>query len=238
MNMELLSKIVAATFATGFIVLHKSEAGLMELVQAGHAECNDAAPGVQDGQTGVRATNQGIQFSQSQAQGGFGQPQGGFGNVQADQGATTSQASGSQTVQTNGNGSAPVFVRVNDFAPPANATAPKKREQPEKYPFGDLKAPVANPNKASGFDYDAIFVPSSKYGPKHEKAGQLRSPDDMAFSLLSACSAAERRYATVTGTKTNAKGKQSNVYNKEREFKAVGGMGPNNEPGAYIYRAK
>jgi len=258
LNMALLATIVAATSAQpGFTVIAKNTDGLQPLIDAQYVETNDSVPNIPEHHTAARATNTGLQFSQNNGQGGFAA---GFGSAQTqdngqaqanvqtqDNGAQNGNGGGFQPAQTQTQAptgttgtaapaatSTPVFERITGFAPsPKVAGEGVKRDQPEKYPFSELKAPVPNPANASGFDYDAIFVPST-----NTKEGKPRTGDEMAFSLQSACSAAERRYAKITGQKTNKAGKSSNVYDKEREFKTQGGTNPQGVVGAYIYRAK
>lgn len=256
MNLKLLSDIVTATLANSFLFAATDEANV--LAQAGYVQLNADVPNTPEGQIAARATDAGIQFSQSQgnataetsAFGGFGgapvntgtetgshaiNPAGG---VPQSQGTANAGAGATQT------GVAPVFIAANNFQPVAKQPGEGvKREQPEKYPFGELKAPTQTGVDASGkptFSYEgaAIFVPSTKHGAKSPKAGQVRTGEEMAFSLQSACSAANRRYATVKGERTGADGKVRKEYDYSREFRTQAGTGPNGEPGAYIYRAK
>lgn len=123
------------------------------------------------------------------------------------------------------------FVRAS-FVPPAKERKP--REGGEKYPFGELSAP----NAATGA-VDAFFVPASADMP------------DPVKSLASAVSAANRRYATVTGTETvkdkdgnvakdkDGRDKVRNVYKYNRKFEVFAGTAdntPNGQPGAWIGR--
>lgn len=255
-NAALLAHIVTATQnPPHFAFIAANEAGLAELVSAGLVETNDAVPNKPEGQTAARATNAGLTYQPQQSQdntqgfGGFGNASATQDNSQASQGFGGFQPQATQTTQGNGSiatgAPSAAFVTISGFTPPtATAKGDKpKREQPEKYPFGELKAPTQNPDGSMNYEGASIFVPSNDYpaGAKDKKTGApltgKRTPEDMAFSLQSAVSAANRRYNTVTSTKVNAKGKEVKTYARDIEFKAV----PytfNGEPGAVIFRAK
>ncbi len=168
-------------------------------------------------------------FGSADQAGGFGS----FGDP-ANNGGTAAPATTSAPVVTQPNpnaanvGSAEnktSFSIVGGFVPPAKAprTAPVGGAAQEKYPFASLKAP------RSATDLDAFFVPASAEMP------------DPVKSLTSAVSAANRRYATITGTKTNKKGKTVNVYKRDVEFAVFAGTQdntPNGVKGAWIARTK
>ena len=262
MNTQTLATVVAATLANSFSFVQTTEGN--ELAAAGYAELNPNVPNTPEGQIAARATSAGINYHNSLQGGDSGNAFAGFGgNTDAGQMAQGQATTGSHAVNpaggvpqsqgtTNAGAGAtdpnakPVFIRNamgGGFNPDALKRTGKgdgaKREQPEKYPFGELNAPTQNGVDANGqptYAYDHLFVASSKH-TKGDKAGQLRTSDEMAFSLQSACSAANRRYATVKGQKT-VNGKTRNEYEYSREFRVVPGTGPNGEPGAYIYRAK
>jgi len=90
-----------------------------------------------------------------------------------------------------------------------------------KYPFETWPAPDENGNTAK------IFVPATDKTP------------DPAASLSSTVSAANRRFAEVTGTKPgkNRNGEviQKNIYNFTRKFRAVAGE-HNGVKGAWLER--
>lgn len=88
----------------------------------------------------------------------------------------------------------------------------------ETYPFSQLV-----PKTADG-QFDGVFVPKSEKMP------------DPVKSLVSAVSAANRRFAKVTGEKVNAKGKTVKTYQKTRTFEVYPSEDMQNKPGAWIVR--
>lgn len=242
-NISLLAAIVLATRDPGFLMAEQGP-DLNDLINGGLVETN---PSMVDGsKIAARATGAGIaeserlaasnandQANQSQGfGGGFGAAAaGGFGSN-----APTGAQSGAASAETPANTQAPAtsqFAIVGGFVPPAKP----KRQPPqngiagtEKYPFSTLKAPV---NGAT----DAFFVPATEKMP------------DPATSLVSAVSAANRRYAEVTGKRTvEVKGKpqERNEYKYSRKFEVFEGARlngayapkgtPNAEAGAWIAR--
>jgi hypothetical protein len=223
--MTVLNDLVAATLdpARGYMWL--GEADYAPLVEAGYAEVNATVPNAPvEGQIATRATPAGITAVQNQgvpASSGFGAaPQ----NIASVDPVTAS--------------STPKFTFVSGFQPPARKPrgAVAGAGASEKYPFGELKAPTKREDGSLDYTGAVIFVPSNTH-TKGDKKGQLRTAEEMAFSLVSACSAANRRYATVVGEETGKDGKQRKKYEYSRDFKTAPGE-QNGQPGAYIYRAK
>lgn len=225
MNTKLLAELVKATLAGSFRWMLPDEYN--PLVAAGLAEVNAAVPGApEDGQIATRATQAGVDAINNPPQNtGFGAAPATTGFGAAPQSDVSSAASAPVEKKT-------VFTFVSDFQPPAS----KPRGADEKYPFGELKAPTQRADGSLDYTGAVIFVPSTSHS-KGGKKGHLRTGEEMAFSLVSACSAANRRYAEINGTKTGADGKQRNSYNYAREFKSAPGE-QNGQPGAYIYRAR
>ncbi len=257
MNTQTLASIVAATLGGSFAWALTNEAN--ELASAGYVEVNAAVPGGPEGHVAARATDAGIAFHNSQTaqqnQGGADAFAGFGGNVvSGDAGApaqshAVNPAGGVPQSQGTANAGAgatdpnakPVFIPATGFTPAPKAARAEgaRREQPEKYPFGELKAPTQTGVDAQGqptYSYEgaAIFVPSTF----DKKQNRVRTAKEMAFSLQSACSAANRRYATVKGEKTGADGKKRKEYEYTRKFEVQEGTGPNGEAGAFIYRSK
>lgn len=218
--MTVLNDLVAATLdpARGFMWL--GETDYAPLVAQGYAEINAAVPGApEEGQIATRATQAGVAAAQT---------------VSASSGFTAGPVAQSSTPAEK----KPVFTFVSDFQPPARKPrgAVAGAGASEKYPFGDLKAPTQRPDGSMDYTGAVIFVPSNTH-TKGDKKGQLRTADEMAFSLVSACSAANRRYATVVGEEPGKDGKSRKKYEYSRDFKTAPGE-QNGQPGAYIYRAK
>jgi hypothetical protein len=113
--------------------------------------------------------------------------------------------------------SKPSFERVRIALPAEQPRATGAVDREEKYPFSELL-----PYNASA-GMDAIFV-----------APTAKMPDP-AKSLVSAVSAANRRYGVVVDTKKNRKGKDVNTYGFKREFKVFPSTDAN-KPGAWIGR--
>ena len=216
--MTVLNDLVAATLdpARGFMWL--SEADYAPLVAQGYAEINATVPGAPvEGQIATRATQAGVAAAQTAPTGFTADP------------VTQPSAPAEKK---------PVFTFVSDFQPPARKPrgAVAGAGASEKYPFGDLKAPTQRSDGSMDYTGAVIFVPSNTH-TKGDKKGQLRTADEMAFSLVSACSAANRRYATVVGEEPGKDGKSRKKYEYSRDFKTAPGE-QNGQPGAYIYRAK
>lgn len=251
MNIELLKALVSATAAGSFMYTSTADHG--PLVAAEFAQINAQMVNPDgSGQIATRATPKGTEYvnslnaNASQGQTDFsGQPvnNGGFGNAPVQSQPTQTQPVQQTQPQNPGHGigqQSAGFTRVSGFVPQEKPKAERSGNpgDGEKYPFSQLAAPVTNADGTKSFD--AVFVPSTKYpaNDKQGRAGQLRSGDDMAFSLQSACNAATRRFATVAGTETRTiKGvtKQVNKYNHTRKFAVQGGE-QNGVAGAFIYR--
>lgn len=243
MNTALLASLVAATAQNSFMYVSPAEAA--ELVGAGYAQQNAGMMNPNgDGSIATRATPEGTAYHAS-----LSQPQGQQNAPVTDFGQPVSQQTQTQVAQPGHGigqqsaGQAAGFVHVSGFRPQPKVAKPRSpaNGENEKYPFSKLNAPTTNPDGT--VSYDAVFVPSNTYGKddKQGRAGQLRTPEDMEFSLLSACNAASRRFANIVKTeqKTDAKGKVKNVntYDYVRKFAVQGGM-QNGQPGAFIYREK
>jgi hypothetical protein len=218
--MTVLNDLVAATLdpARGYMWL--GEADYAPLVEAGYAEVNATVPNAPvEGQIATRATPSGVAAVQTAP------VSSGFGAAPVTQPSAPTEKK-------------PVFTFVSDFQPPARKPrgAVAGAGASEKYPFGDLKAPTQREDGSLDYTGAVIFVPSNTH-TKGDKKGQLRTAEEMAFSLVSACSAANRRYATVVGEETGKDGKQRKKYEYSRDFKTAPGE-QNGQPGAYIYRAK
>jgi len=250
MNIALLNALATATAANSFVYTSTADHG--PLVQAEFAQVNPAMVDA-NGNIATRITPKGNEYlaslnTQTQAPvtdfGAAPTQTDGFGGAAPTDFGQPAQGVQSQTQpghgigqQTAGNG----FVRVSGFRP---ADKPKAVRNPtdgenEKYPFSTLAEPTLNPDGTK--NYDAVFIPSSKH-TKGDKAGQLRSGDDMAFSLQSACNAATRRFATIVGTeqrkdKKSGEMKTHNKYDHVRKFATQGGE-QNGVVGAFIYREK
>lgn len=255
MNISLLSQLVAATVNNSFMYLAPADSDPFKT--AGFAEVNGGMPNPNgDGSLATRATQAGIDFvNQQNAQAQTQQPVTDFSGAAPVTGFGNAPAQTQPTFQGNApaGGQAPVqptqtqatggiaagVVRVSGFQPvdkPKGVRSTNPGEG-EKYPFSTLNAPVTNPDGTKS--YDAFFVPSNTH-TKGDKAGQLRTGDEMAFSLQSACNAATRRFAEVAGTvqrKDNKTGQMKNVnnYKYTRKF-AVQGSEQNGVVGAMIYR--
>lgn len=228
-NTALLASLVAATQAGSFMWLVPDDYN--PLVTAGLAEVNASVPGAPiEGQVATRATQAGVDAINNPPQNtGFGAAPATTGFGAAPQADGSSAASAPVEKKT-------VFTFVSDFQPPASKPRGAPAGADEKYPFGELKAPTQRADGSLDYNGAAIFVQSTSHS-KGDKKGQLRTGEEMAFSLVSACSAANRRYAEINGTKTGADGKQRKSYNYTREFKSAPGE-QNGQPGAYIYRAR
>lgn len=235
----LLSSIVLATRSAAQFMFAETGDELNELISENLVQTNPAM--VQGTKIAARATEQGMAaFDAGNDDGekviqGFGSADqaGGFGS---GFGETTATASAAQTtapvasvnpaaanVGTAENTSA--FKIVGGFVPPAKPkrSAPVGGAAQEKYPFASLKAP------RSASDVDAFFVAATEKMP------------DPVKSLTSAVSAANRRYATVTGEKTNAQGKKSKIYEYNVKFDVFPGTAdntPNGQKGAWVARVK
>lgn len=195
MNTALLSNIVAATLASGFLYVTPTP-DTNELVNAGFIEIN-MQMGDGQGNFAARATDAGKAFLANPATSGM--------NTQA--------AGASAPVTPN----RPTFERATlTTLPKLPDRKPSGVDGVEKYPFSELR-PVTNGQ------YDGVFVAPTEKMP------------DPAKSLISAVSAANRRFATVTGNKTTAKGKVVQTYDKTREFKVYPSEDAN-KPGAWIIR--
>lgn len=241
MNTELLNSLIAATAANQFLYVHPSESG--PLVAANYAQVNHQMPNPNgDGSFATRATPEAAAFIAS-----LSAPQGQPAAPVTDFSAPVQgQPVPTQTTAQSGHGigqqSAGKFVMGGGFKPAPKTAKPRAAStgENEVYPFSQLAAPVTNAD--GSVSYSFVFVPSNEY-PKNDKQGRtgLRSPDDMAFSLQSACAAASRRFAKVLGTtqKTDKNGKVKNVNNYEytRKFEVQGGV-HEGQPGAFIYRAQ
>jgi hypothetical protein len=212
MNVQLLSQIVAATLAGGF--MHCQTADVAELVQHQLVEQN---PGIvdQSGALATRATDAGVAY---------------VNNMNAGQ---ASAPTTEQVAQT----SAPV-VQTQTAAPSATMTAtqsgfaraafkPPVKEKgtrvvAEKYPFGNLNPPAADGT------CDAFFVAKTDEVPEPNK------------TLTSAASAANRRYANKIGEKV-VNGKTRAEYDYTRKFEVFDGTAdqtPNGAPGVWVARTK
>lgn len=233
--------IVAATLdaSRGFLAIEPSE-DAHNLVNEGLIEVNSAIPGLPQNHAAARATPNGLTYAEANPQGGTQTQATNWGSTQGETntGPATNfgdaAAQASQTQTSTAASTSPAFIRVSGegFAP----QAPVKREgavrnTPEKYDFGSLKAPTKRPDGSIDYTGAVLFVPSTK-----DKTGKLRTGDEMAFSLLSACSAAARRYDTELPPKVGSDGKSRKQYAKTGpSFKTQAGT-ENGVVGAYIYR--
>lgn len=224
-NTALLAQLVAATTSNPPSFMWLTAADYQPLVDAGFAEINGTVPGApEEGQVATRATDAGIAAVDNSAAQNTN-----FGGAPAASGFNAAPQAAK-----------PVFSFVSGFQPPA----PKPRGRgavvggvEEKYPFGELKAPTINADGSVNYEGAAVFVPSNTH-TKGDKKGQLRTSEEMAFSLQSACSAANRRYNKVIGEKAGTDGKVRKVYENTYDFKTAPAGAEQPGPGAYIYRAK
>lgn len=237
MNTELLKALANATTSGGFMYLSAADYG--PLVQAGFVEVNGSMANPNgDGSVAARATAAGIEHVktlsapvQQPVTDFSGQPPAGFGGAPVANTGNPLHGIGNQTaanMEANG------FTIGSGFRPAPKTSKPRNAAEGEgeKYPFSKLDAPVQNPD--GSLSYSFVFVPSTKH-TKGDKAGQLRTADEMAFSLQSACHAATRRFAEVAGETKRADGKVVKKYNHTRKFAVQGGE-QNGVVGAYIYR--
>lgn len=234
-KIALLHTILAGTAsAQGYASIEDTQEA-RELSNEGLIEVNPNVPGLAEGHVAARITDAGRAHAEANPEtaqteanvwGDQSQPENTapthFGQTQAVQTATE---------QSTPRTTAYVAVSGMGFAPAAPAKREgAKRDAPEKYPFGTLKAPVKNADGSINYDGAVIFVPSTP-----DKTGKVRTPDEMAFSLQSACSAANRRYGKELPPTVGADGKSRKKYEYDRTFKAQGGV-HNGQPGAFIYR--
>lgn len=242
-KLALLHSVVLATnSAAGFIAIEGTP-DARELQGEGLIEVRTDLPDLQPGHAAARATPAGIQMAEAHPQNGQTGTNGAdWGSTQTnaptnfgDAAAQANQTAQTQTTAQTSTG--PAFVPVSGvgFTPSAPAKREGvKRDAPEKYPFGELKAPTVNPDGSINYAGAVVFVPSTK-----DKTGKLRTGDEMAFSLMSACAAAARRYGKELPAKANSRGKMIKQYELDRKFAtqaANDGSGPNGQTGAYIYR--
>lgn len=226
-KLALLHSIVAATASAQGFASIQGTTEARELNDAGLIEVNPNVLNLAEGHVAARATDAGKAHAEAnpvQAE----QPQANWGGSAAP--TNFGEAAAQQTAQTTAPveaGKAFIVVSGQGFAP---QSAPKregaKRDAPEKYPFGTLKAPTKREDGSIDYSGAVIFVPSTV-----DKTGKVRTADEMAFSLQSACSAANRRY----GKELPVAAGERKKYEYDRTFKTQGGKEDGRE-GAYIYR--
>lgn len=241
-KLALLHSIVAATHSAGFLKLTSATDEAKALYSENLIEVRTDFPDRQGDEAIARATPAGIQFAEAhplqaeqtaQNGGNWGAPAGNAPTNFGEQHALNQTTqTGNQTVAQTSTAS-PAFIAVSGagFAPSAPVKREGvKRDAPEKYPFGELKAPTLRADGSVDYTGAVVFVPSNK-----DKNGKTRTGEEMAFSLMSACAAANRRYGNELAPKTNSAGKSIKQYEFTRTFKTQAGV-ENGVVGAYIYR--
>jgi len=250
MKLEMLRSVIEGTdSAKGYAEIDGND-DAHALSGEGHIEVNPSVPGLAEGKVAARVTQSGRDFAAQSASGvvdNAGTTWNGtqeaaqfatqniaptnFGEAAAQQAAAQVPATTQHVAQSENKGPAFVSVSGVGFTPAAPAKREGvKRDVPEKYPFGELKAPIKNADGSINYDGAVVFVPSTK-----DKTGKLRTGDEMAFSLQSACNAANRRYGRELPPKVGTDGKSRKQYEYDRTFKAQGGT-HNGQEGAFIYR--
>jgi len=240
-KIALLHTILAGTISAQGYASIEGTNDARELSNEGLIEVNPNVPGLAENHVAARITDAGRAHAEANP---VNEPTAGdMSNVWGGQSQAaettaptnfgqTAQASQPQGTEQNAQRTtAYVAVSGMGFAPAVPAKREgAKRDAPEKYPFGTLKAPVKNADGSINYDGAVIFVPSTP-----DKTGKVRTPDEMAFSLQSACSAANRRYGKELPPTVGADGKSRKKYEYDRTFKAQGGV-HNGQTGAFIYR--
>ncbi len=239
-KLALLAAVIAGTDSQqGYAEIDGND-DARALSNEGHIEVNPNVPGLAEGKVAARVTQSGRELAaptQTNAEtntwGGAAAEHTHAANngVQTSAPTNFGEAAAQAAAQTENKGPAFIAVSGIGFAPSAPAKREGvKRDVPEKYPFGELKAPTKREDGSINYDGAVVFVPSTK-----DKTGKLRTGDEMAFSLQSACNAANRRYGRELPPKVGSDGKSRKQYEYDRTFKAQGGT-HNGVEGAFIYR--